>query len=203
MPIYAPARRINPTIRRRESARKEVMAGLYLTSMVDMFAILVIFLLNSFSAEGELIVLPRNLELPKAENVGTVEVAPSLVIAKDRILFENTVVADTSKVMEQENWEMPDLQEALRIFKDSPAAKKVLDQALQRALISAPQDLSEEDLQKLKEEETAKILRRVNISADRSLPFHVIKKVIYNASFVGYPDFRFSVFAGKAAAQNP
>src|SRR3954463_12927739 len=99
MAIYAPAKRINPTVKRRSSiGKKGVYAGLFLTSMVDMFAIMVIFLLQSFSSEGELIVLPQGLELPKAQNIGVLERAPSLVIGRDQIMFEGKYIIDTDKV---------------------------------------------------------------------------------------------------------
>src|SRR3954470_17401936 len=103
MSIIAPGKRINPTILRKSSmGRRSVYAGLFLTSMVDMFAILVIFLLQSFSSEGDLIILPPGLELPKAKNVGTLERAGSLVIARDKITFEGKLIAMTDDVLKQE-----------------------------------------------------------------------------------------------------
>ncbi len=184
MPIYAPAKRINPTVKRKGAlGKKEVYAGLYLTSMVDMFAIMVIFLLQSFSAEGELIVLPSGLELPKAENVGTLEKAPSLIIAKDVITLENVVVGSTLDLFNQEDWHLESLQTALKDYRLK---------------------LEEEELKKtpenpeLAKEEAEKPTQKINISADRRLPFQVIRKVIYNAGRAGYPDFRFAVFAGNA-----
>lgn len=177
MPIYAPSRRINPTIRRRDLSRKTVYASLFLTSMVDMFAILVIFLLQSFSSIGEIIVLPRGLELPKAHNVGVLELGPSLVISREQILFEGQEVAKTQEVYEQTAWAIPKLQESLKAYKE-----KNKDVAL---LKSAPETAGDEERFK------------INISADKRLPFHVIRKVIYNAGYVGFPDFRFAVFAGS------
>jgi len=177
MSIIAPGRRINPTIRRRSGiGRKAVYASLFLTSMVDMFAILVIFLLQSFSSEGELIVLPNGLQLPKAQNVGTLERAPSLVIAQDKILFEGDVVARTSDVAGQTEWEIPLLQKALETYKaKNPQPTGNGDSGAEGAVSPS---------------------QKINISADRRLPFQIVRKVIYNAGYVGFPDFRFAVFAG-------
>lgn len=176
MPIRAQASRINPTIRRKGGdGRKQVYAGLYLTSMVDMFAILAIFLLQSFSSEGELIILPQGLELPKAQNVGTLEYAPSLVIAQDKILFEGTEVAKTQDVINQPDWVVPALQDALKNFVPPKGREPKVDP---NADPSKPPVL------------------KINISADRRLQFHIIRKIIYNAGYAGYPDFRFAVFAG-------
>ena len=178
MAVIAPAKRINPTIKRKTGfERKGVYAGLFLTSMVDMFAIMVIFLLQSFSSEGELIVLPQGLELPKASNTGTLERAPSLVVSLEKILLENNFVAGTPRVAEQTEWAVPELQTALKDFREK------------KSLELKAKGKSEDDIKKE--------LSRINISGDRRLPFQVIKKIFYNAGFAGYPDARFAVFGGK------
>lgn len=175
MPIIAPAKRINPTINRKTGFEKKgVYATLFLTSMVDMFAIMVIFLLQSFSAEGELIILPKGLELPKAENVGVLERAPSLVISQDQILLEGAVVGSTPAIAAQSEWAVPSLQQALNQYR-----MKLVDEASKKGL---------------KGEDVQKAGQKINVSADKRLPFQVVKKIIYNAGFAGYPDFRFAVF---------
>ncbi|MDB5038118.1 MAG: Adventurous gliding motility protein [Bacteriovoracaceae bacterium] len=178
MPILAPAKRINPTIKRRTGfEKKNVYASLLLVSMVDMFAIMVIFLLQSFSAEGELIVLPKGLELPKAENIGVLERAPSLVISQDQILLEGNVIAKTGDVAAQTEWAVLPLQKALSDYRT-----KSLAEATRKGLTG---------------DAATKFGQKINISADKRLTFQVVKKVIYNAGFAGYPDFRFAVFGGS------
>ncbi len=178
MAIIAPAKRINPTIKRKTGfERKGVYAGLYLTSMVDMFAIMVIFLLQSFSADGELVILPKGLELPKAENTGSLERSPSLVIGLDQVLLEGNFIAGTPRVAEQTEWNIPELQQALKDYRDAELKKAIA------------KGTSEQD--------ASKTLQKINVSADRRLPFQVVKKVIYNAGYAGFPDFRFAVFAGS------
>jgi len=181
MAVYAPDRRINPTIRRKGAAgRKSVMAGLYLTSMVDMFAILVIFLLQSFSAEGELIILPKGLELPNASMTGTLEKAPVLTVSREKIEFEGKFIANTEEVAAQEGWGIPALQDELKAFKTK------LEEETREKLLAEGQEIPAD--------QPIKIEQKINISADRRLQFQVVKKVIYNASFAGFPDFRFAVF---------
>ena len=48
--------------------RKSAYAELNLTSMVDMLTILVVFLLQTFSASGELLSVSKNIVLPDAVN---------------------------------------------------------------------------------------------------------------------------------------
>lgn len=181
MPIYAPARRINPTIRRRGVGRKGVYASLFLTSMVDMFAILVIFLLQSFSSEGEIIVLPQGLELPKVKNTGSLQEAPSLIIGLDEITFQGEVIAQTADVMASSEWNIPKLQEALTNFKSELEAEAIALREL--------------------DEEAKKEMQKINISADRRLTFEAVKKVIYTAGFAGFPIYQLAVFQGARAPE--
>lgn len=48
------------------AAEKSLDAPLMLTSLVDAFSILVIYLLMQFSASGEILIINKNMELPKA-----------------------------------------------------------------------------------------------------------------------------------------
>jgi biopolymer transport protein ExbD len=181
MAIYAPDRRINPTIRRKNTlGRKGVYAGLALTSMVDMFAIMVIFLLQSFSAEGELIVLPKGLELPEATHVGTLQRAAVITVSRDRIEFEGVEVARTEDVAAQTGWAVQALQDALKAHRE-----KLLEEMKAQSIA---------DGTPLPEGQEIKLDQKINISADRRLEFQIVKKIIYNASFAGFPDFRFAVF---------
>jgi biopolymer transport protein ExbD len=190
MPIYAPSKRINPTIQRRSGGgRKTVYAGLFLTSMVDMFAIMVIFLLMSFSAEGELVILPKGLELPKARNTGILERAPSIVVSQEQVLFEGEELALTPDVIAQNGWVIPKLQDALKDYQ-----KTLEDELKTRVLSGMPEEEAVADMEKNK---------KINISVDRRLMFALVKKIIYNAGYAGFPDFRFTVFAkGKKKEAN-
>ncbi len=49
-----------------EKHKRNIVADLLLTALIDAFSILVIFLLMSFSSTGELLMMGKNMELPKA-----------------------------------------------------------------------------------------------------------------------------------------
>lgn len=57
----AEASQISPSQKRH---KKSLAAGLMITSLVDAFSILVIFLLASYTKSGEVLSLPKNFELP-------------------------------------------------------------------------------------------------------------------------------------------
>ena len=65
---------------------RATVAGLMLTSLVDAFSILVIFLLMSFSSSGELLTLGKGMELPKATGA-QLERNPVVKLENDKIFL--------------------------------------------------------------------------------------------------------------------
>jgi biopolymer transport protein ExbD len=59
---------------------------LMLTSMVDMFSMLVVFLLQTFSSSPEILIL-KGMELPRSVTPAIVKEAPVLAISKDGNLY--------------------------------------------------------------------------------------------------------------------
>ena len=64
-----------------------------LTSLVDMMVILVVFLLHSFSADGQLVEPAAGIELPASSVETPVPPAVQVVVGRDRILVEGRDVA--------------------------------------------------------------------------------------------------------------
>lgn len=88
--------------RRRKKGWGLKAAGftLMLTSMVDMFSMLVVFLLQTFSSSPE-ILITKGVELPNSMTSDIVIEAPVLSIAKDGNLYlDQKLVGPTKKVMQ-------------------------------------------------------------------------------------------------------
>jgi len=78
---------------------KKVMAvSLSLTSMVDMFAILVIFLLANNGQVKDWVQVEHNIRLPQAKASDEAKQATTLQIAKEGIFADGKQIADTMKV---------------------------------------------------------------------------------------------------------
>src|ERR1700756_4706079 len=75
-------------VRARGSGKRSTYAELNLTSMVDMLTILVVFLLQTFSASGELLTVQKNIVLPEAQNFKDLEQAPIIAISKDSVTHD-------------------------------------------------------------------------------------------------------------------
>ena len=82
--------------RRTDQHKGSVAGELPLTSMIDMFAILVVYLLMNFSATGDIFFLGKNLPLPKAATTTPLETAPLLTILADKFVLDAPPDIDAS-----------------------------------------------------------------------------------------------------------
>src|SRR5688572_12881108 len=99
MPVFTPGRHpaYEPIGRLRSSpfsgGKKSGFTELNLTAMVDMFTVIVIFLLQTFSGEGEVSV-HKNLTLPDSEQAKPLsERGPIIVVMRNEVLLDGDVIA--------------------------------------------------------------------------------------------------------------
>jgi biopolymer transport protein ExbD len=74
--------------RRNNDGAGHVAGELPLTSMIDMFSILVIYLLMNFSATGEMFFLNKNLPLPHAATTNPLATGPLLSLVGDNFVLD-------------------------------------------------------------------------------------------------------------------
>ena len=72
--------------RKNSWGKKAIAMSLMLTSMVDMFSMLVVFLLQTFSSSPEILVT-KGLELPNSATPSMVKEAPVVALSKDGNLY--------------------------------------------------------------------------------------------------------------------
>lgn len=84
--------------RHAHGSKRSTYAELNLTSMVDMLTILVVFLLQTFSASGELYTKGPNMELPKASQYIDLVQMPLVVLTSDALVFEGKQCATRSEL---------------------------------------------------------------------------------------------------------
>ena len=100
--------------------RANIVADLNVTPMVDMLTMLVIFLLLTFSASGEILTISKDITLPKAFNAAELERAPIVAISKAKIAFEGQFVMDATDITNEKFAEfvLPPLKERLERNRD-------------------------------------------------------------------------------------
>lgn len=172
--IHKPGRRLMSAItlgfvRKKVSGagRRSVNASLNLTSMIDFLLIIVVFLLMTFSASGE-VPISKTISLPAAENTLDMVAAPIVAINGAQILVNERpvdftrAVEDAGRVMRLEE-----------LYKYLQGAKK--------------------DWEKVNPVKDAKFPGVVILQVDREVPALVVKSVFQTAASAGYPNVSFMV----------
>jgi biopolymer transport protein ExbD len=93
-------KRLNGLKHRRSRTKRSIVVGLMLTSMVDMFSLLVIFLLQSFSNSPEVMAISKNLVLPSAVSASAPVDAPLLTVTNEQILLDQKPMGSPKEVFE-------------------------------------------------------------------------------------------------------
>jgi biopolymer transport protein ExbD len=95
--VLAPAsftRHLQARAHQKAKRKKILIAGLTLTSMVDMFSLLVIFLLQSFSSSPELLVITKGVTLPSANTAKEIKDAPLLSLSEEGVFLDQKKVGE-------------------------------------------------------------------------------------------------------------
>ncbi len=152
---------------------KSAETKLNLTSMMDMFTIILVFLLKNFSTEGQLISPSDYLKLPNSKVEQPPEVGLDVVVSKQVILVNHETVALLDDVRKNDpavvdHGVIKPLQEKL-LFYSSQAKKMEVDYGI-------------------------KFSGKVTIQGDKELPYSELVKVIRTCGVADYPNMRLLVY---------
>jgi len=159
-----------PTKRRAARRRRPSLLVLNITSMLDMFTILIIFLLKSYSAEGIILTIPADLHLPQSTSQSAPE--PGLVVEVSR----NTLVVD-GRILDVD----------LEAVQNSE--KLVIDILYEHLMAKARQY---EEISELNP--NAEFTGRLVLEGDREIPFRLLKKILYTCGQAGFINQSLAVF---------
>lgn len=159
-----------PTKRRAGRSRKPSLLTLNITSMLDMFTILIIFLLKSYSAEGVILTIPADLQLP----VSTTQTAPEpglvVNVTTENLIVDGKVLSnDVTAIMNSDSLLIDDLYQYL----EQRAAQYEEIMAVNRNVTF-----------------TGKLV----LQGDRVIPFKLLKKILYTCGQAGFINQSLAVF---------
>ena len=150
--------------RAMRNARSDTQVDMNLVSLIDVFTILIFFLLSS-AAGVETLVSPKAVKLPAAN----VEQAPKetvvLVVSAEDILAEGRRVATVPEVLASKDDVIPGLKAELDVL----ATRKVV-----RA-------------------ENKSDTQAVTIMADKDIPYQLLRKVMVTCARANFADVSFAV----------
>lgn len=141
---------------------------LNLTSMMDMFTIILVFLLKTYSTEGMLIQPSEYLRLPKSTIEKSPEVALDLVVSKEWIMVNHEPIIQVKDVINQKQFVIKPLQQKLQVY-----AKEA---------------------KRMEELYGTKFSGKVTIQGDESIPYKLLVKVMATCGKSEYPNMRLVVY---------
>src|SRR5919204_4701986 len=94
--------------------RRSTNADLNVVPMVDMMTMLVIFLLQQFSATGEVLYMQKDIKLPDARHGQQIEVAPVIAVSGAQVVVSGQKVADVPDLDKEPGAVIAPLVEKLR-----------------------------------------------------------------------------------------
>jgi biopolymer transport protein ExbD len=156
-------------------------ADVLITPLVDMFVIIVLFLIANFSATGEVLMMTKDIQLPDAVNVKEVEMHPVVMVSGEEVTISGTVVGRVQDLVKEEYLNIPALEEKLRDMKKQF-----------------------EDLHSMAEGNTNAFKGDVNIQAHKDVEFSIIKRVMFSCASAGYNNINFATLQkGEAGGDAP
>ncbi len=156
---------LSPRQRRAaHKARSDTQVDMNLVSLIDVFTILIFFLLSS-AAGVETLVSPKAVKLPAANAEQAPKDTVVLVVSADDILAEGRRVALVSEVMASTSDVIPGLKAELDVL----ATRKVV-----RA-------------------ENKADTQAVTIMADKDIPYQLLRKVMVTCAQANFADVSFAV----------
>lgn len=186
MAIFRPGERHRyHNILSKRKGKRDVTALLSLTAMVDMFTVLVIFLLQNYNTTGEILYIPKEVVLPMASSVRELKPSHVVTISNKEVLLDKTAVASFEDVLAAEDWNLENLktqlQEALAQSKAEQESK--LQYRIRDAVESTRGQVDGDPNQ----------WSKVTIQADKDVDFLTIKKVLYTVTEAGAGEINFAV----------
>jgi biopolymer transport protein TolR len=156
---------LTPLQRRNErKGRDQNAVDMNLVSLIDVFTILIFFLLSN-SGAVETLASPRAVKLPESQSQKVPKETLLVVVTGTEILVNSKVVASVADAMRVDG----DVVEPVKAALDVEASREVIRKE------------SEADS------------KRVTIMADKDIPYRLLKKVMVSAARAGYSDVSFAV----------
>lgn len=146
-----------------------------ITSMVDMFVILLVFLLKSYSTSPVIITPKDGMRIPESSaTLDPVDVV-KLVVSQDAVFVEEKKIMDLDKGKFKKEQVDPN------------------DPAFVRALYEALNERAQHAKEISKVNDSFEFDGKVLMQADRDLAYDVLQKVMYTSMMAGYADVKLAV----------
>jgi len=137
--------------------------------MVDVFTVLLVFLLKSYAAEGTLTAAAQNLQLPASTSTVTPRTTLTITVSQDAVFVDDERVTSLRQVADTDGLYLPELGRALKARADKS-----------RFIAGS---------------NTGSSFRgQVTILGDRQTSFSILQKVMFTAAASEFSDIALAVY---------
>lgn len=151
--------------------KKKKIPGMNLVSLMDVFTILVFFLLVNSSSQ-EVLSDPKVLELPESVAENKPEQTLVIMVTADQVLLKGEVVASIEEILALQGSIVPALKTAL--LEESDHVRLTAESEIRR--------------------------KEITIMGDRAIPFKLLKKVMASCTSAGYEKISLAVIQKASQA---
>ena len=177
MAIYVPGKRARGR-QKVLGAKRNVVAVLQLTAMVDMFTVLVVFLLQNYASTNQILPISDQIALPQATAVKELKPSFVVVLSQDFLSFNEEKVSNLQAVKKSKDWLIPSLLQPVK------EAIENLNQKQNQGRIQV--DGAQTPVQ-----------YKMTLQADKDIDFLSVKKVLYTLTQAGVQEINFAVVKVK------
>jgi biopolymer transport protein ExbD len=160
--------KFNVRTRERAKMEREKQARVMLVSLIDTFVILVVFLFQNYSAEGDIMSIAPDLQLPEARVDNKPTQSVIVAVTSKSIVVEGKKVADSADALKDPDLVVDGLYEEMVRIADLKRAIAELDQ-------------------------TKEFKGEVIIQGDKAITFELLKRVMYTCGRAEYGEIRLAV----------
>ncbi|MBD3322615.1 MAG: hypothetical protein GF350_16055 [Chitinivibrionales bacterium] len=157
--------------RQQRKSRSQTQVKLNITSMMDMFTIILVFLLKSFSTQGQLVTPAKGLLLPTSSIERSADQAQTIKISKNTIVVEDVLAVggdEYAALLDQKEFMIGPLYDVLTRFA--------------------------EEAQRLAEATGKEFSGEITIQGDVAIPYNILTRVMYTCGQAGYPVMNLIVY---------
>jgi biopolymer transport protein ExbD len=153
----------------KRKVKKQEEAGLIITSLIDVFVIVLVFLMRSISSEGNLMTSADNLVLPmSSRSKSPTEVSLTIIGDQDNINVDDHAIAKTVDVRKQDSLLVPGILSVLEKKREEEKKAEMLG---------------------IIKEATGKVV----VQFDKNTPYDVVTKIMATCGYAGYTNIKFAV----------
>lgn len=145
--------------------KKKKIPGMNLVSLMDVFTILVFFLLVNSSTQ-EVLSDPKMLELPESVAEDKPEQTLVIMVTADQVLLKGEVIASVEEILALQDPVVPSLRTAL------------LEESSHIRGLTAESEVRR---------------REITIMGDRAIPFKILKKIMASCTSAGFEKISLAV----------